>query len=408
MHAQQRATNAAWHADVAARSAHELMQWVYFLWGQVFTLQNKIKELEEWKKKALDDMSRLKSECKLLRQKVLPGEETEPPLSVPKTRSLPLLLADHVDAELSPLKVPLSGTSGSGSTSPRLDGGSPGGEPSLPLPPALPPGLELPGGVGLEEDKAGKQVRFSVKPHRGVASLEAPAMPTSQVSGPSSPSDDGGGRIEQPPRILSTSSTLSTSSHSDHFNVPHDTSSSSFTMDDGLLEGVTVERRPLDGSESGSECERAEWRIGNLSTKLKGCMGRALVSRPFSAWGLEDLRLMVFPDGKDVVKGPRSKRQKDQYAKKVTEGPLDGSLKLKVPDCPAPHVLTYYLKVGGVRKGPFVHNFAESTVNGCSDFGVDWLKQVDGDQRLTVSVEILQVECVAAATGTMAPGITPQ
>jgi len=161
--------------------------------------------------------------------------------------------------------------------------------------------------------------------------------------------------------------------------------------DEGLLEGVHVTPTTVDGV----DCENAEWRIGHLSTKLKGCMGRALVSSPFSAWGLEDLRLMVFPDGKEVSKGPRSRRQKELYAKKVSEGPLEGCLKLKVPACPPPHVLEYYLKIGNTRKGPFNHNFAESTVNGCLDFGIDWLKQVDADQSLTVGVEILRAGATA-------------
>jgi len=104
---------------------------------------------------------------------------------------------------------------------------------------------------------------------------------------------------------------------------------------------------------------------------------------------------MVFPDGKEVAKGPRSRRQKELYAKKVSEGPLEGCLKLKVPDCPPPHTLEYYLKIGDTRKGPFVHNFAESTVNGCVDFGIDWLKQVDGDHSLTVTVEILRAGATA-------------
>lgn len=150
------------------------------------------------------------------------------------------------------------------------------------------------------------------------------------------------------------------------------------------MEGIQVSTQCIDGKEF--EC--AEWRIGQLSIKLRGCMGRALVSSPFSAAGLEELRLMVCPDGKDVAKGPRSKRQKELYAKKVLEGPLDGCLKLKVPSCPPDLELKYFLKVGSCRKGPFTHNFSENTVGGCDDFGVDWLAQLDSDLSLVVSVEI--------------------
>ncbi|CAE8701904.1 unnamed protein product, partial [Polarella glacialis] len=156
--------------------------------------------------------------------------------------------------------------------------------------------------------------------------------------------------------------------------------------DGGQLEGVHISTVTVQGL----ECERAEWRIGQLTTKLRGCMGRALVSSPFSAFGLQDLRLMVCPEGKEAAKGPRSKRQKELYTKKVAEGPLDGCLKLKVPDSPAGLELQYFLKVGSSRRGPFRHYFSENTVSGCDDFGVDWLKELDPDCSLTVCVEIVK------------------
>merc|ERR1712032_280431 len=114
---------------------------------------------------------------------------------------------------------------------------------------------------------------------------------------------------------------------------------------------------------------KAEWRIGHLSTKLRGCMGRALVSSPFQAYGLEDLRLMVCPDAREASKGPRNRKQKEIYQKKVSDGPLEGCLKLKVPSCPELHPkITYYLKVGSVRIGPYTDNFAECTVSEARDF----------------------------------------
>jgi hypothetical protein len=276
------ATSAAWHADIAAKQAASLAQWVNYLWGQVAGLQAKVKELEDWKRKALDDMAKLRSEHKAIRHKVMPDaepvDESVPP--VPKAKSLP-----NMDAS--------------------ADGGT------------------------TVERKPMKAVTVAMSPPPGL-----------EVS-----------------------------------------------LDESPLEGVNVERTSIDGHAA----EKAEWRIGHLSAKLKNCMGRALVSSPFSAWGMDDLRLMVFPDGKDVAKGPRNKKQKDLYAKKVTEGPLDACLRLKVPDCPAPHVLEYYLKIGNVRKGPFKHNFEESPVNGSSDFGIDWLSQMETDQSLVIAVEILKM-----------------
>jgi len=344
------ATCAAIQADVAAKHAASLAQWVQYLWGQIASLQNKVVELEDWKTKTLDDMSKLRFEHKQLRRKVMPEDQADE-AALPKAISLPLLLADHVDANdtrSSSKKGKAASASHSAASSP-----SAGMRP--------PPGLELllEPNKALADLSAAKQVRFAE---------EAP--PT-----PGTGSED----------LLASTHTMSLASVTSVLSEAE--SSASASMDESPLEGVTVTPTVADGVES--QC--AEWRIGHLSTKLRGCMGRALVSSPFTAWGLEDLRLMVFPDGKEVAKGPRSRRQKELYAKKVSEGPLEGCLKLKVADCPAPHILEYYLKVGSIRKGIFRHNFADSTVNGCSDFGIDWLKQVDADQSLTVTVEILKL-----------------
>ncbi|CAK0909384.1 unnamed protein product, partial [Prorocentrum cordatum] len=110
-----------------------------------------------------------------------------------------------------------------------------------------------------------------------------------------------------------------------------------------------VRPQVTEGEVEGKPCEIAEWRIGHLPSKLKGCMGKALVSPPFTAAGHEDVRLMVFPEGKDAAKGPRSKRQKELYAKKVSEGPLDGCLKMKFVPEDGSLVLEYYLSVGSER-----------------------------------------------------------
>eukprot|EP00928_Gymnodinium_smaydae_P013043 TRINITY_DN14753_c1_g4_i2.p2 TRINITY_DN14753_c1_g4~~TRINITY_DN14753_c1_g4_i2.p2 ORF type:complete len:391 (+),score=110.49 TRINITY_DN14753_c1_g4_i2:1673-2845(+) len=335
------ATSAAWHADIAAKQASNLAQWVQYLWNQVATLQQRINELEEWKKKTLDEMTKLRFEHKILRRSLhteneAGHEEDVPP--VPKAKSLPLMLAEHVDKQNGGPKAAAKRRTGKAVTL----------------------------AVGEDVDLA-KTVPLSVPLPPG---LEAPPAPAAPVAPPAS-------APPPPPQALAAAAADAVAS--EDLSLP---------LSDGAPEGVYVERGNVDGT----ECECAEWRIGHFSTKLKSCMGRALVSSPFSAWGIEDLRLMVFPEGKEVVKGPRSKRQKDMYSKKVTEGPLEGCLKLKVPECPAPHILTYYLKIGNIRKGPFRHNFAENTVNGCSDFGVDWLQQVDADQGIVARVEILALE----------------
>mmetsp|Transcript_56841 Transcript_56841/g.158305 ORF Transcript_56841/g.158305 Transcript_56841/m.158305 type:complete len:418 (+) Transcript_56841:101-1354(+) len=356
------ATSAAWHADIAAKQAASLAQWVQYLWSQVAALQQKVTELEDWKKKTLDEMNKLRLAHKAVRRKVLPEgdvvDEDVPP--VPKAKSLPLLLAEHMD-------TPSAAAPNSKKKAPKVKEflssmGTGDVQEVLPSPFGLPPGLM---GLTFEDPDAGKQVRFGVAPNSltGAAQSEEAdePQPTAAIV----------------PRTVSALSTTS---------VIGSEAAGGFAIDESALEGVHIERANVDGV----ECERAEWKIGHLPSKLKNCMGRALVSSPFNACGLEELRLMIFPDGKEVAKGPRSKKQKEQYAKKVTDGPLDACLKLKVPDCPPPHTLEYYLKIGDIRKGPFSHNFQESTVHGCSDFGVDWLMQLDQDQSLIVSVEIVR------------------
>lgn len=291
------ATSAAWHADIAAKQAANLAQWVQYLWTKVARLQQEVQELEDWKKKTMEEVAKLRTAHRILQRKVMPdGPISDEVPGVPKAKSTPRL---RVASQPSPTPPGLEQT-----------------------PPALPAALS----------------NFSICSSDCVS----PATPIPQA----------------------------------------------LAADDGPPEGVRVELLVIDGEER--QC--AQWRIRHLSAKLKSCMGRSLVSSPFAAYGLEDLRLMIFPEGKDSVKASRNKTYKDQYAKMVTEGPLDACLKFKVPECPPPHVVEYYLKIGDIRKGPFKHNFSESIVNGCSDFGVDWLKQVESDQSLTVTVEILPLQ----------------
>lgn len=344
------ATAAAMQADAAAKQATQLSHCVQVLWEQITMLQKRILELEDWKRKALDDMTKLRFEHKILRRQVVPDEAEEHPMPG-KAKSLPAIAQPTGEAkQASQRKLKTVPTA------------------ALPKAQALlrpPPGLEK---VPDPDGHAGKQVRFA----------EASAESSPSQGSPSSPADDSHLEIH-PSRSVSSASMASVVSEITEALDPND---------EGRLEGVQV----FPGFVEGEPCQCAEWRINQFSSKLKSCMGKPVVSSPFKACGLEELRLMVFPEGKEA-KGPRSKRQKELYNKRVTEGPLDCNLKLKVPECPPPHILEYFLKVGTCRIGPFRHNFAESTVNGPHDFNIDWLKQVEADQSLTVAVEI-----------TMAPG----
>lgn len=354
------ATTAAMNAELAAKHAAHLAQWVQVLWNQVGQLQSKVVELEDWKMKTLDSMNKLRLEHKILRKSVAPEEEDTPGLPS-RAKSQPLLLAEHVadDADSGLLGLGKGKGKASGSESTPAH---PSSSSFMRPPPGLPPGLDVTDG----QDKASR-VRFAEQAQAS-RPANASASPTNE--------DDG---FKMAPRSISTLSMASQASHVTD------------ASEEGPFEGIRVEHVEVDGVPA----EVAEWRIGHLSTKLKGCMGRALVSSAFTVCGLEDLRLMVFPGSEEVSQGPRSRKQKELYAKKVSEGPLDGCLKLKVPVCPEPHVLEYYLNVGSVRKGPFKHNFSESAVNGCLDFGVDWLQQMNPDQSLTVTVEILKTGAAA-------------
>mmetsp|Transcript_71468 Transcript_71468/g.149384 ORF Transcript_71468/g.149384 Transcript_71468/m.149384 type:complete len:632 (+) Transcript_71468:550-2445(+) len=137
-------------------------------------------------------------------------------------------------------------------------------------------------------------------------------------------------------------------------------------------------------------CTRAEWRIEAIRSKLQNSMGRPLVSPPFNAPGLPNLRLMVLPDPREAVKNARNRERKNVYTTMVKKGPLNGSLQLKA-DCldKTQTVLKFYLTVGAVRRGPFEFDFAECAIHGCDDFQLDWLKQVESCGTLRVGVEIL-------------------
>lgn len=137
---------------------------------------------------------------------------------------------------------------------------------------------------------------------------------------------------------------------------------------------------------------RAEWVIEDLRARLQACMGRNLVSPPFSVCGLPNLRLMVSPDAKEAVKNAKSRDRKGMYAAMVKKGPLHGALKLKADCLPLPTVLRLHLTVGNARTGPFTYDFSEQAIHGCDDFSVDWLKEVDeGTDNLRVGVEILEI-----------------
>jgi hypothetical protein len=142
----------------------------------------------------------------------------------------------------------------------------------------------------------------------------------------------------------------------------------------------------------GRACTKVDWKIEDFSGKLQASMGRPVVSPAFSACGLPNLRLMVFPDARDAVKSARSHERKGLYTAMVKKGPLYGSLKLKADGLERATVMTFSLLVGGVRSGPTTYDFSEQAVLGLEDFGVDWLQQVEkASGTLHVGIEIVEV-----------------
>jgi hypothetical protein len=276
------AMTASQHAENLAQHTTALAQWVQKLYADQQNLQSKVTELEEWKKRTLEEMRKLRDEHKQLRKRYGADE--------------PLVAAPE-----GPRKV-------------------------VSAPPTLPP--------------------------------PPPDKPAKVFEDPSP--------ITPPPGLVPSLSQVES---------------------DAVNEGIVIKEEMVGGF----EVKRATWRIGNLSVKLRGCMGRAVVSPPFSAWEMNDLRLMLFADlnQKGTEKG--SRKAKESYQKKVSEGPLDGSLKLKVPECPKQPVLTYCFKLGDLPiDGPQwnSHDFSAQSVSEQVEFKEDWLKQTTEDGALTVSVDI--------------------
>jgi hypothetical protein len=141
-------------------------------------------------------------------------------------------------------------------------------------------------------------------------------------------------------------------------------------------------------TESGEKIH--QWDIPSFLSKLQANNGRPLVSPPFTACGLENLRLIVSVDAKDLAKG---KSAKGKHAVKggAKNGPLFGSLKLKA-DCleDGATLLTFNLNVGAAKAGPFTFDFSQQAVHG-PDLSIDWLGQVDSiTGNMRVGVELLE------------------
>lgn len=248
---------------------------------------------------------------------------------------------------------------------------------------SLPPPLRVPLGLGREPMPLSHSLHTEQK---APDNHETPELPPGLVPPPgltlaraaSLPVPGGSEELDVEPTVISETS-----------------STAQIEAAPGMWIGpVEVNRAP---------CIRAEWRIEDFRAKLQACMGRPLVSPPFTAHGLPNLRLMVFPDAREAVKTARSRDRKGIYASMVKKGPLHGALRLKVPHSIA---LNYHLTVGDERRENFCYDFSKQAIHGCDDFGVDWLKQVDdGTDCIRIGVEIL--EGGGAVGSSSAPELPP-
>lgn len=148
------------------------------------------------------------------------------------------------------------------------------------------------------------------------------------------------------------------------------------------------------------QVSRIEWRIDNFKQKLKDSMGRPLVSPPFEAAGLDELRLMVFPNLGLAAAHLTTREQKSWYEAKITEGPFSGALKLKVVTGASALVMKFTGFVGTKEEGPLEHNFADHIICGV-EFSHNWLSMLSSGS-ITVGIEILEVNGQGSASAAAA------
>lgn len=166
--------------------------------------------------------------------------------------------------------------------------------------------------------------------------------------------------------------------------VQHDDKAPERSAPLGQREGVHVGPALLNGA----ACVHVEWQVSHFCKKIVAGAGKPLVSPPFVAAGLPDLRLLIFPCPQQ---GSRGRQKKSQLAKLVACGPFTCALKLKVPIGDAP-VLTFYLTLGSCPpQGPYTCDFGEHPVAGCDDIAVDWPEHADSGGSLRASLDIVDL-----------------
>jgi len=159
-----------------------------------------------------------------------------------------------------------------------------------------------------------------------------------------------------------------------------------------LPESLTVTTKDIGGKQA----TRVEWRIDNVKSKFRDCVGRPLVSPPFDIVDLPDCRLMVSPNLGPRIQGSEPgghsmREQKNGYEARIAEGPLSGTVKFKVVMNTGDKLeIKFNLIVGSVTKKDLFHDFSEHIIHGV-EFNNNWLDELQGS-ALCVGVEVLDVD----------------
>lgn len=136
--------------------------------------------------------------------------------------------------------------------------------------------------------------------------------------------------------------------------------------------------------------ETAEWRIENISAKLRTSCGFPLISPSFAVAGITDLRFLFVP-GDEWMATARERRGKGKAARASARqpgGPVHGALKLKVGQPEQAGAVNFKFFVGGVEQGPVTCDFSEMGVQAVN-LDVDWTKLVDSKGCLGIRFEFL-------------------
>jgi len=360
-------------------------QWTQLL-QQMQSLQQKVVELEDWKSQTVEDMRQLNVEHKQLRSLVLEKRDSHAhskklwPHTKHESQELTTLFAPTILlSELVPGEafdepvLPLSRVASAGGQTSPCGSTSPGDQrDSLTV-------TSRASTPGSGSETPGRQGSISLLAPPGLMSTQAVPKMMASAALTRSPPPGLPPPPPGPPALTRAATAPAEYDINAHVGTP---------------EAVHVAPITING---GRAVMRGEWRIGSLKAKLKGSMGRPLVSPPFAVNGLRDLRLMVYPDAKEVVKGPRNRSQKEQYAAMINQGPLHGALRLKVAELGCATLIRFHLTIGTIRCGPFEYDAFGHAVHGCDDFGVDWLEHVEESGCLLVGVEIEEICAVSSA-----------